>query len=71
VTKIWVALSPSHWVQVSADINPDWAHRRLIADAEADSVTIVIEQTPDVNSVVHIAAVIEDYAKVGVLGLTE
>src|SRR5688572_14232352 len=49
-------------VQVSTDINPHGSHRRLITDAEADGVTVVVEQTFEVNSVVHIAAVIENHA---------
>ena len=55
-------LQSGNWIQVSTDIDPHRAHRRLIADAEAHRVTVIIEQTPDVNSVVHIAAVIEDHA---------
>src|SRR5687768_4862580 len=54
-------LEPGNWVQVAPDVNPHRPDRRLIAQAEANRVTVIIEQTPEVNTVVHIAAVIEDH----------
>src|SRR6185503_9527570 len=55
-------LQSGNRIQVSTDIDPHGSHRRLITDAEAQGVTVIIEQTSDVNSIVHIAAVIEDHA---------
>src|SRR5262245_41645778 len=55
-------LEPGNRAQVSTNIDSHRPYRRLIADAETNGIAVVVEQTLEVNSVVHIAAIIEDHA---------
>src|SRR4029079_8816462 len=47
-------------IQVLADINPYWADRCLITQAQANRVAVTTEETAKANVVVNVAAVIED-----------
>lgn len=55
-------LEPCNRVQVPANVYPHRTHRRLIAKAEAYSVTVIPEKPAEANAVVNISAIIEDCA---------